>query len=167
MSVLEAVVVLAGVIKQIADDSSANATIVTSLAARVEIIPRILRKIPETTELDVELLNRMYGYLKQAHDAIMNYKSKGTMSRLFMATSMKARFLAIEADLGRCIDDLSFNVGITSASVLESIRSDMRKENNAEISGAYVALHQYSPQSHHGTHALSRCISARRSSRRP
>ena len=46
MSILEAVIVIAGVIKQIADDSSANASMVKSLATRVEIIPRILKKIP-------------------------------------------------------------------------------------------------------------------------
>lgn len=131
MSVLEAIIVLAGVIKQIADDHSANATIVSSLAARVEIIPRILKKIPENTELDSELLDRMYGYLKESHELIMTYKSKGTMSRLFTASSMKSKFTTVETNLGRCIDDLSFNVGVTSASVLESIRSDLRRENES------------------------------------
>ena len=128
MSIVEAVIILAGVIKQIADDASANSTMATSLATRVEIIPRILKKIPNSADLDEQLLLRMYGFLKESHDLIVAYKSKGTMSRLFSASSMRAKFAAVEVNIGRCVDDLSFNVGITSAAVLESIRADIRSE---------------------------------------
>ena len=131
MSILEAVIILAGAIKQVADDSSANATMVTSLTARVEIIPRILKKIPETNDLDPELLNRMHENLKEAHRLIVKYKSRNAMARVLTATATKGKFSAVETNLGRCIDDLSFNVGITSAAVLENIRSDMRKEAEA------------------------------------
>lgn len=125
MSILEAVIILAGVIKQVADDSTDNAAMVKSLVARVETVPRILKKIPETNELDPDLLNRMHEILKDAHKAVTKYYTKGMVRRLFTASSMKTKFSTIEASLSRCIDDLSFNVGITSASVLEGIRSDL------------------------------------------
>lgn len=141
MSVVEAVIILAGVIKQIADDASANSTLASSLSARVEIIPRILLKIPNNTDLDEQLLLRMYGFLKEAHDLIVSYKSKGTMSRMFSASSMRAKFAAVEVNIGRCVDDLSFNVGITSAAVLESIRADIRGEQKeAAAAGTCVYL---------------------------
>lgn len=59
---------------------------------------------------------------------ILAYKTKGTMSRLLYATSMREKFSLVENSIGRCVDDLSFNVGITSAAVLESIRADIRGE---------------------------------------
>jgi len=132
MSVLDAVIILANVIKQIVVDASFNSTMSASLTARVDIIPRILKKIPETSEVDVDLLNRMYGFLKEAHDEIVLYKNKGKMSRMLMASVTRARFAAVEENLGRCIDDLTFNLGVTSNVLLESIRNDMRKEGRDE-----------------------------------
>lgn len=126
---------MAGVIKQIADDASANSTLSASLTARVEIIPRILMKFPNHADLDEQLLNRMYGFLKEAHDLLLAYKSKGVMSRMFSASSMRSKFAAVEVNIGRCVDDLSFNVGITSAAVLESIRADIRNERKDDLEG--------------------------------
>jgi DNA repair ATPase RecN len=127
MSILEAVILLARVVKQVADDSSSNATTVHSLAARVESMVRVLQKIPENTELDPGLLNRMHDNLKEAHRLIVKYDKKGTVLRLISASSMKSKLGAVEASIGRCIDDLSFNVGMTSAAVLEGIRADLRE----------------------------------------
>ena len=140
MSVLDAVIILAGVIKQIADDAGANSTLSASLAARVDIIPRILKKIPETSEIDPDLLNRMYGFLKESHDVILEYRGKGLMSRMITANSMRAKFSAVEANIGRCIDDLSFNVGVTSAALLESIRDDIRRDLRPESTGNLVLV---------------------------
>ena len=128
MSILEAVIVIAGVIKQIADDSSANASMVKSLATRVEIIPRILKKIPENNELDDELLKRMHMHLKEAHRLLLKYQSRNSVTRMIKASSARLKFANVETELGRCIDDLSFNVGITSAAMIDSIRSDLRRE---------------------------------------
>ena len=128
MSILEAVIVIAGVIKQIADDSSANASMVKSLATRVEIIPRILKKIPENNELDDELLNRMHTHLKEAHRLLLKFQSRNSVTRMIKASSARLKFANVETELGRCIDDLSFNVGITSAAMIDSIRSDLRRE---------------------------------------
>lgn len=133
MSILEAVIILAGAIKQVADDTSANAAMVTSLAARVEIIPRVLKKIPENNELDPELLNRMHDNLKEAHRLIVKYKSRNAMARVLTATATKAKFTAVEVNLSRCIDDLSFNVGISSAAMLENIRTDMKKDAQVSL----------------------------------
>jgi hypothetical protein len=128
MSVLEAVLLLATVIKQVVDDSQVNFTVCSSLAARVEIVPRVLKKYPDPSELDDDLLQRMYGCLKESHDIIMEYKNKGSVSRLLMASSMKAKFLLVEEKLGRCIDDLSFNVGVTSAAKINAIHDDIKRE---------------------------------------
>ena len=128
MSILDAVIILASVVKQIADDASANSTLCSSLAARVEMVPRVLKKFPDASELDEDLLQRMYGFLKVAHDLITSYKSKGTISRMLMASSMRGDFEKVETNIGRCIDDLSFNVGVASAAKIDAIRADFQKE---------------------------------------
>jgi hypothetical protein len=127
MSILEAIILLARVVKQVADDSSSNVTTVQSLAARVESMVRVLQKIPDNTELDPGLLNRMHEHLKEAHRLIVKYDKKSSVLRIMSASSMKFKLAAVEAHIGKCIDDLSFNIGITSAAVLEGIRADLRE----------------------------------------
>jgi serine/threonine protein kinase len=127
MELASAVISLALVVKQQADDATENIALCHSLSSRAEMIPRLLEKFPDKANLDVALLSRIFEQLKSCHDLINLYRKKGALMRFIKAGTMKNDFQDLESNLGKSIDDLTLAVGVSSAIVLDSIRNDFQQ----------------------------------------
>lgn len=122
MSILEAVVTLATLVKQAADDANANSEHCIALSERINRIPRILSKFPNTSDLDEELLSKIFVLLKESHEAIREHNAQGRLRRMVNASATRQRFEQLATDLGVCLDDLNLCVGITSAAKLSQLQ---------------------------------------------
>jgi hypothetical protein len=127
MELANAVISLALVVKQQADDATENVALCQSLSSRAEMIPRLLDKFPDKSNLDEVLLSRIFEQLKSCHDLINQYRTKGAFMRFLKAGTMKNEFQDLENSLGKSIDDLTLAVGVSSAMVLDSIRNNFQQ----------------------------------------
>lgn len=122
MSAIDAVISLAKIVKELADDAADNVALNNSLASRAAMIPRVLESFPgSTTELDAKLIDRTFDILSYAKNRIDKYKAMNSVMRVLKASSIKAKFTKVENDLSRVVDDLTFATSLLSANKLSNL----------------------------------------------
>jgi serine/threonine protein kinase len=128
MELASTVISLALAVKELSDTATENIALCQSLGRRAELIPRMLAKFPDMSEIDDKLLINLFEVLKQSHELISEYRSKGAFLRFLRSASLKDRFNEIEEAIAKCIDELTLCVGISSAAKIESIRIDFKNQ---------------------------------------
>ena len=103
MSLADAVISLAGLVKQLSDDATDNVGLCKSLGGRIEMIPRLLEKFPHMQNIDEQLLTKVFQTLKDSRDVITEYGKKGKMGRFFQSSSIKKKFNDLDALIGQCV----------------------------------------------------------------
>ena len=128
MELATTVISLAVAVKELSDMATENVTLCQSLGRRAELIPRMLEKFPDMTEIDDKILINLFDILKKSHDLISQYRKVGAIMRFLRAGSLKDRFNELEDAIAKSIDELSLCIGISSAAKIESIRLDFKNQ---------------------------------------
>ena len=105
MSLADAIVNLAVLVKKLSDDATENVGLCQLLGNRVELIPRLLEQFPHIKELDDKFLATLFQALKDSRDLISEYGKKGRMSRFFQSASIKKKFNDLDGLIGQCVGE--------------------------------------------------------------
>lgn len=125
MSLIDAVLSLAILVKKTADDAVANVELCRSLGLRVDLVPRLMEKISNPAELDEALIFRLFEILRSAQELVLEYNNRNKFFRILTASLIKEKFFNIEQSLGKCLDDLALCIGIASAAKLDFISNTL------------------------------------------
>ena len=135
-----ALVSLATLVKQIADDASANASIAVDLRERVELVIRVLQKYPDPSELDEILLSKLFKLLMEAHDSLISYNSLPSMTRMLKAISIRQEFEGLDSAIGKCLDDIVLCISVVSASKLAA--KETVENSQCDCVNSYLSRHR-------------------------
>jgi hypothetical protein len=109
MSLADAVISLALLVKGLSDDAQDNVGMCKSLGNRAALIPRLLEQFPHIAELDDKFLITLFEALKDSRDLIAEYGKKGKMGRFFQASGMKKKFHDLDVLIGQCVGKCTVN----------------------------------------------------------
>lgn len=105
MSLIDAVVSLAVLVKGLSDDATDNIGMCKSLGDRVDLILRLVEQLPHPEKLDDKLVATLFETLKGCRSLLADYGKKGKMTRFFQSSGLKKKFTDLDTLLGQCVGE--------------------------------------------------------------